>query len=71
MWSVYTRALAAAPSAVHANVVNTAANFVVAALLGLAVFGERLPPLWWAGAALLVTGTVIIGRRSDDKAKED
>jgi drug/metabolite transporter (DMT)-like permease len=71
MWALYTRALARAPSAIQANVVNTAANFVAAALLGLALFGESLPPLWWAGAGLLVAGTVMIGRRSDGKAKGD
>jgi drug/metabolite transporter (DMT)-like permease len=72
MWGLYTQALANAPSAIQANIVNTAVNFVVAALLGLAIFGESLPPLWWVGASLLVAGTVLIGRRSEDKkAKED
>jgi drug/metabolite transporter (DMT)-like permease len=72
MWGLYTRALASAPSAIQANIVNTAVNFVVAALLGLALFGERLPPLWWVGAVLLVAGTVLIGRRTDEeKIKED
>jgi uncharacterized membrane protein len=62
MWALYTRALAAAPSAVHANIVNTAANFVVAALCGAMLFGEVLSGRWWVGAGLLVAGTVIIGR---------
>lgn len=39
---------------------------MLTALLGLIVFGERLPPLWWLGAGLLVAGNVIIGRRQED-----
>ena len=38
---------------------------MITALLGLAVFGERLPALWWVGAAGLVVGNVIIGRREE------
>ena len=30
-----------------------------------ALFTESLPPLWWVGAALLVAGNVIIGRREE------
>ncbi|KAF2396692.1 hypothetical protein EJ06DRAFT_483172 [Trichodelitschia bisporula] len=72
MWGLFTRALSLAPSAVHANVVNTSSNFIIAALLGVAVFGERLPPQWWLGAALLITGSVIIGRQTGSpKAKGD
>jgi drug/metabolite transporter (DMT)-like permease len=72
MWALYTRALAAAPSAVHANVVNTSANFVVAALVGWAVFGEKLGGMWWVGAACLIAGTVVIGRgRVSDNGKGD
>lgn len=44
---------------------NTSSNFIVTALLGIAVFSEKLPPLWWAGASLLVVGNVITGRRND------
>jgi len=29
------------------------------------IFSESLPPLWFAGAALLVAGNVIIGRREE------
>lgn len=39
---------------------------MLTALLGLIVFGERLPPLWWLGAGLLVAGNVVIGRRQED-----
>ena len=34
-------------------------------MLGLIVFGEQLPPMWWAGAGLLAAGNVIIGRREE------
>ena len=30
------------------------------------VFGERLPGLWWVGAAGLVVGNVVIGRRDEE-----
>ena len=30
------------------------------------VFGEKLPGLWWVGAAGLVVGNVVIGRRDED-----
>lgn len=39
---------------------------MLTAMLGLIVFGERLPPLWWLGAGLLVAGNVVIGRRPED-----
>ncbi len=39
------------------------------ALLGLVIFRENLAPLWWLGAAALVVGTVVIGRRSEEEDK--
>lgn len=42
---------------------------MVTALLGLVVFGERLPPLWWVGAGLLAAGNVVIGRREEEGEK--
>ena len=36
---------------------------MITALLGLIIFSESLPPLWFLGAAMLVAGNVIIGRR--------
>ncbi len=44
---------------------NTSTNFIVTAMLGIAVFSERLPPLWWLGASLLVAGNVIMGRKNE------
>lgn len=74
MWALFTRALSLSPSAVHVNIINTAANFVITAILGALIFGERLPLLWWVGASLLITGSVIIGRReekTEDKPKTE
>src|ERR1700755_772243 len=65
MWALYTKALSASPSAVKVNIVNTASNFIITALLGAIVFGEKLPILWWLGAGLLVAGSVVIGRREE------
>lgn len=65
MWTFYTKALASSPSAVHVNIVNTTSNFLITAVLGALVFGEKLPALWFLGAAFLVTGGVIIGRREE------
>lgn len=42
---------------------------MITALLGLAIFGERLPALWWVGAASLVVGNVIIGRREEKETQ--
>lgn len=47
----------------HVSVLNTSTNFLVAATAGYLVFGEKLPGLWWVGAALLVGGCLLIGRR--------
>ena len=48
---------------------NTSTNFMVTAFLGVVVFSEALPPLWWVGAAMLVAGNVILGR--DAASSED
>ncbi|KAI9794366.1 MAG: hypothetical protein M1816_005435 [Peltula sp. TS41687] len=65
MWALFTSALTRSSSSTHVSVVNTSANFILTAMLGFLVFREKLPPLWWAGAALLVGGNVIIGRRAE------
>jgi drug/metabolite transporter (DMT)-like permease len=57
-----------APSSIQASIVNTSTNFIITALLGLVVFGEKLPMMWWVGAGLLISGSVIIGRREEPKA---
>lgn len=43
---------------------------MLTALLGLAIFRESLPPLWWVGAALLVVGNVVIGRREEGEEEK-
>ncbi|KJR85689.1 uncharacterized protein SPSK_09441 [Sporothrix schenckii 1099-18] len=68
MWTLFTRALARGLSATQVSIMNTSANFVLTALLGFAIFSEALPPLWWVGAAMLVAGNVIIGRKDEGKA---
>ncbi|KAI1386105.1 uncharacterized protein F4822DRAFT_305400 [Hypoxylon trugodes] len=70
MWTLFTQALAKGQSTTQVSIMNTSTNFVITALLGLAIFSESLPPLWWAGAAMLVAGNVIIGRgkQEDDAA---
>ncbi|KAF2121501.1 hypothetical protein BDV96DRAFT_594694 [Lophiotrema nucula] len=65
MWGLFTRALTLATSTVRVSVINTSANFLVTAVLGMMIFSEKMPGLWWLGAACLVTGSVIIGRREE------
>ncbi|KAF2739088.1 hypothetical protein EJ04DRAFT_458574 [Polyplosphaeria fusca] len=66
MWGLFTRALILASSTVRVSIINTSANFMVTAVLGALIFSESLPGLWWLGAAFLVAGSVIIGRREED-----
>ena len=39
---------------------------MLTAFSGWMVFGETLPGLWWIGAAGLVVGNVVIGRRDEE-----
>lgn len=59
MMNVFVKAMNFS-SSVTAVVINTASNFCFTALFGLAAFGEPLPPLWWCGAALILTGVSVI-----------
>ena len=43
MWGLFTRALTLASSTVRVSVINTSANFMITALLGLMIFKETLP----------------------------
>lgn len=65
MWGLFTRALTLATSTVRVSIINTSANFMLTAVLGAMIFGESLPAMWFLGAAMLVTGSVIIGRREE------
>ena len=67
MWTLFTTALARGTSTTQVSIINTSTNFVFTAVLGLLIFSEALPPLWWAGAALLVAGNVIVGRKDETK----
>ncbi|KAF5244536.1 hypothetical protein FANTH_7679 [Fusarium anthophilum] len=67
MWTLFTQALARGTSTTQVSIMNTSTNFVVTAVLGALIFSEALPPLWWAGAALLVAGNVIVGRKDETK----
>jgi hypothetical protein len=69
MWGLFTRALTLASSTVRVSIINTSANFMVTAVLGALIFGEKLPGVWWLGAAMLATGSVIIGMREETEKK--
>lgn len=49
---------------------NTSSNFFITALLGLVIFSESLPPMWWVGATFLVAGNVIIGSKDEGERDE-
>ncbi|KAK3174327.1 hypothetical protein OEA41_001571 [Lepraria neglecta] len=66
MWALFTSALTRASSTTRVSIINTSANFMLTAFSGWMVFGEKLPGLWWVGAAGLVVGNVVIGRRDED-----
>ncbi|KAL8854395.1 MAG: hypothetical protein Q9221_000882 [Calogaya cf. arnoldii] len=66
MWALFTSALTRASSTTRVSIINTSSNFLITALLGLMIFSEKLPPLWWVGAAGLVVGNVVIGRREEE-----
>ncbi|ORY64961.1 uncharacterized protein BCR38DRAFT_473953 [Pseudomassariella vexata] len=65
MWTLFTKALARGYSTTQVSIMNTSTNFMVTALLGFMIFSESLPPLWWLGAAMLVAGNVVIGRKDE------
>ncbi|KAL6902791.1 hypothetical protein GGI43DRAFT_352970 [Trichoderma evansii] len=71
MWSLFTTALARGKSATQVSIMNTSTNFLVTAFTGLLIFSESLPPMWWAGASLLVAGSVIAGRKDEDDGTKD
>ncbi|KAH7327964.1 hypothetical protein B0I35DRAFT_416191 [Stachybotrys elegans] len=67
MWTLFTTALARGTSTTQVSIMNTSTNFMLTALLGLFIFSESLPPMWWAGATLLIIGNVIVGRKDESK----
>lgn len=72
MWALFTKALARGNSTTQVSIMNTSSNFFITAMLGLVIFSEDLPPLWWVGAMFLVAGNVIIGSKDEGgKAEGD
>ncbi|KAK3954495.1 hypothetical protein QBC32DRAFT_336164 [Pseudoneurospora amorphoporcata] len=71
MWTLFTQALARGHSTTQVSIMNTSSNFVITAMLGFVIFSEALPPMWWAGAAMLVAGNVIIGRKDESEGTKD
>jgi len=71
MWSLFTTALARGTSTTQVSIMNTSANFIITALMGYFIFSESLPGLWWVGAAFLVAGNVIIGRKDETAGEDD
>jgi hypothetical protein len=69
MWALFTKALARGTSTTPVSILNTSSNFMITAVLGWMIFSESLPPLWFVGAALLVAGNMIIGRREEGDEK--
>ncbi|KAF4542230.1 Transcription initiation factor iia small subunit [Lasiodiplodia theobromae] len=69
MWGLFTRALTLAFSTVRVSIINTTSNFMTTAILGALIFGESLPGLWWLGAAMMIAGSVIIGKREEKTLK--
>lgn len=67
MWFLFTRALTLATSSTRVTIINTSTNFLLTAVLGYFIFRESLPPLWFLGAAMLVAGNVVIGRREEQE----
>ncbi|OQS01063.1 hypothetical protein ACHHYP_01880 [Achlya hypogyna] len=51
-----------------ATITSSAVNFVVTAVLGLAIFHEHLPLQWWVGAAIILLGMALLLRGDSDPA---
>ncbi|KAK3318676.1 hypothetical protein B0H66DRAFT_516997 [Apodospora peruviana] len=69
MWTLFTKALTLGNSTTQVSIINTSSNFVITAILGFAIFSESLPPLWWLGAAMLIAGNLIIGRKDEGSSQ--
>lgn len=60
MWALFTKALASSSSSVYATVINSAANFLCTALLGILLFQEPVTWQWGSGALLIVAGVLLM-----------
>ncbi|KAH9315124.1 hypothetical protein KI387_023751, partial [Taxus chinensis] len=63
MWSCYVNSLKALTS-LQATVINFSANFVVSGFAGFLIFKESLHLQWFAGASLIVLGTLTLSKSS-------
>ncbi|XP_020095216.1 uncharacterized protein LOC109714898 [Ananas comosus] len=71
MWGCYVNSLKAL-SSLQATVTNFAANFLSSGLAGYFLFEERLPARWFAGAALIIVGVLILSKSSvEQKSNSD
>lgn len=70
MWTLFTKALTRASSTTRVSIVNVSTHFFITAMLGAVIFKEKLPPLWWIGASLLITGNVVIGKREVEETEK-
>ncbi|KAI8816299.1 uncharacterized protein EV422DRAFT_546200 [Fimicolochytrium jonesii] len=68
MWTVFTRALARAPSSAHVTVINNAMQAVCAGMFGWLIFGERVRAGWWIGIGCIVAGSVLVQRGGGGRA---
>ncbi|KAL4234786.1 hypothetical protein ACF0H5_006428 [Mactra antiquata] len=69
MWTFYTKSLQFCPSTVEATITNTGANFIVSAIFGLTIFGEKLSFQWWIGSCLILVGLMLINQGSQETDK--
>ncbi|XP_059472466.1 uncharacterized protein LOC132194893 [Neocloeon triangulifer] len=65
VWSFYVRALQHSNSSLPATVISTATNYIVSALLGVFLFGEKTGLLWWTGTSLVIFGLAIIAKKEE------
>jgi drug/metabolite transporter (DMT)-like permease len=65
---MYVRGMRESGSLV-ATVLNTAISFLCSAVFGFVLFGEHLPPLWWAGAASIVAGVVLLATSASSSTR--
>ncbi|KAL2468275.1 hypothetical protein Fot_51906 [Forsythia ovata] len=66
MWGCYVNSMKAL-SSLQATVTNFATNFLFSGLAGFFLFEEALPAKWFAGAALIVIGVIILSKSSIEK----
>ncbi|EPS73307.1 hypothetical protein M569_01449 [Genlisea aurea] len=63
MWGCYVNSMKTL-SSLQATVTNFATNFLCSGLAGFFLFHEELPLKWFAGAALIVLGVIVLSKSS-------